>query len=145
MPMTPTIPVVALLTCAAGAALLAQQPPAQEPFRSGVDVIRIDVSVLDKNRRPVRGLTAADFVVSENGKRQRVVAVTEVDARVDDPARSAWMRLAEDDVARNNLADQVGESQAVAIVMDDDHIPFDDSELAVATRDVALQQNVVAS
>jgi VWFA-related protein len=130
--------VVALLTCAAGAALLAQQqPPAQEPFRSGVDVIRIDVSVLDKNRTPVRGLTATDFVVSENGKRQRVVAVTEVDARAEDPARSAWMRLAEDDVARNNLADQVGQSQAIAIVMDDDHIPFDDSELAVATRDVA--------
>jgi hypothetical protein len=37
----------------------AQQPPAQPPvtFRAGVDLVEVDVSVLDKNRRPVRDLT----------------------------------------------------------------------------------------
>ena len=39
-------------------------PPTQSPtFRAGVDVVQLDVSVLDKNRRPVRGLTAADFTL----------------------------------------------------------------------------------
>ena len=57
----------------AGALLLslaapsARQGPDQPPrLRSGVDVVRVEASVLDKNRRPVRGLTADDFVVLEN-------------------------------------------------------------------------------
>ena len=52
--------------------LSAQQPPtapSQTPtFRTGVDAVQLDVSVLDKDRRPVRGLTAADFTVLDNGK-----------------------------------------------------------------------------
>ena len=69
----------------------AQQPPS---FRAGVELIRLDVSVLDKDRRPVRGLTAADFTVLENGKPQRVVTLSSVEAAERDPARSAWMRYA---------------------------------------------------
>ena len=43
--------------------------PAQTPtFRSGADLVQMDVSVLDKDRMPVSGLTAADFVVREEGK-----------------------------------------------------------------------------
>ena len=46
------------------AALLAQQSPVTPPvFRTGVDVVQMDVRVLDRNRRPVAGLTAADFTV----------------------------------------------------------------------------------
>jgi VWFA-related protein len=36
-------------------------------FRSGVDLVQLDVVVLDKNRQPVAGLTAADFTVLEDG------------------------------------------------------------------------------
>ena len=66
----------------AGLALGAQQtpPPEQLPsFRASVDLIDIDVSVLDKHRRPVQGLTAADFTVLEDGKPRPVVAFTPVD------------------------------------------------------------------
>jgi hypothetical protein len=42
----------------------AQTPPA---FRSGVDVVLLDVTVLDRDRRPVRGLTAGDFTVLVDG------------------------------------------------------------------------------
>ena len=128
---------------AAGTALAvvrssAQQPAAaQQPFRSGVDIIRIDASVLDKDRRPVRGLTAEDFTVLENGKPQRIVAVDEIDTVANDPAPTAWMRYATRDVAGNDLTDQLVDSQAVAIVMDDEHIPFDDSDIVVATRNAA--------
>jgi len=49
-------------------ALLAQTPQ----FRSGVDVARFDVVVLDKARQPIAGLTAADFRVTEDGRPLRV-------------------------------------------------------------------------
>jgi hypothetical protein len=37
-------------------------------FRAGVDVITLDVSGLDKDRHPVRGLKPEDFTVVENGQ-----------------------------------------------------------------------------
>ncbi len=55
---------------AAVLALLTSGSPgrAQTPtFPSGVDLIRIDVVVLDKDGRPVTGLTAADFEITESG------------------------------------------------------------------------------
>jgi hypothetical protein len=41
------------------------QAPAQ--FRSGVDLITLDVTVLDRSRKPVLGLTADDFIVTDGG------------------------------------------------------------------------------
>jgi len=46
-------------------------------FRASVDVVRVEALVLDKGRqgqqgRPVAGLTAADFVVTDNGARQAI-------------------------------------------------------------------------
>jgi VWFA-related protein len=114
------------------------QPPAGQPqqpvFRGEVDVIRLDVSVLDKDRRPVRGLTADDFTVFEEGKPQRLVAVSEVDMAENDPAPSAWMRHVPRDVAANDLADQVGDGRVVAIIMDDWNIPFDDLDIIIGAR-----------
>jgi hypothetical protein len=51
---------------AAGIATLIAQlaTPRQPTFRTGVDVVQVDVSVLDKDRRPLRGLTQADFTIS---------------------------------------------------------------------------------
>ena len=40
-------------------------------FRSGVDIVRLDVSVLDKNRRPVRDLTRDDITILVDGAPQR--------------------------------------------------------------------------
>src|SRR5436190_22427586 len=52
------------------AALLGQ---AQSPqFKSGVDVVRFDVVVLDKGRHPVAGLNQQDFRVTEDGKPLRI-------------------------------------------------------------------------
>jgi VWFA-related protein len=72
--------------------------PQQPVFRADVDLIEMDVSVLDRNRRPVRGLTAADFTVTEDGRPQRIVAVSHVDLAEHDPARSARMRYVSRDV-----------------------------------------------
>ena len=53
----------------------AAQVPQQRPqFRAGVDLVEVEVSVLDRERQTVHGLTAADFAVFENGKPQPIVA-----------------------------------------------------------------------
>jgi len=42
--------------------LLAGAPQSQAPvFKSKVEIVQLDVSVLDKHRQPVRGLTEKDF------------------------------------------------------------------------------------
>lgn len=120
------------------ATLRAQQPapPQQETFQTGVDLIRLDVSVLDNKRQPVRDLKAGDFTVLENGKEQRIVAVTAVDNSTT-IAPSAWMRHAARDVANNDLGDELGANgQAVAIVFDELNIPGV-SDVVVATRGLA--------
>jgi VWFA-related protein len=124
------------LSAAAAAGLVARQ--AQEPsFRAGVDVIEMDVSVLDKDRHPVRGLTAADFTVLENGKTQRIVSVSSVEAAQRDPVRSAWMRYATRDVVANDLADELGDGHLYAIVIDDLNLPIDDPDILLTARSAA--------
>lgn len=115
-------------------------PPSQQPvFRGGADVIRLDVSVLDKDRRPVRGLTSEDFTVLEEGKPQRVVAVSEVDAAEQDPEPTAWMRHVTSEVAYNDLADQIGDGRLFAIVLDDANVPWDDLDIIMTARGVARE------
>jgi VWFA-related protein len=113
----------------------AQQAPTtpdapQATFRTGVEVVQLDVSVLDKNRQPVRGLTAADFTVIEDGKPQRIVAFKAVDLpdRLDFAA--PWMRDVAPDVVTNHLdADRV-----VVLLLDDFHTPYDPMVITYARR-----------
>ena len=109
----------------------------RQTFRSGVDVIQLDVSVLDKARRPVVGLKAEDFTVLENGKPQQIVSVEEADAAERDPLPSAWMRYVGRDVVANDLADDLGDGRLSAILLDDRNLPSDDIPIALATRSVA--------
>lgn len=62
------IPVVLAAALAAGAALSAQQP-AQPSFRSGVELVTIDVVATSSDGRPVHGLTQDDFELFEDGAR----------------------------------------------------------------------------
>jgi VWFA-related protein len=111
-----------------------QTAPQQPVFRTGADVIRLDVSVLDKKRQPVRGLSVADFTVLEDGKAQRVVAVSEITHDENDPVPSAWMRHVTPTVAANDLSDRLGDGRIVAVVMDDFNVPWDSVDLVVAAR-----------
>ena len=68
---------VVLLTVAVQA-----QPPAkpanQPVFRSGVELVQVEVVVTDRENRPVRGLTQSDFVVLDRKKPQQIAAFEEV-------------------------------------------------------------------
>ena len=106
---------VALL-CAGTMAASAQQPPPQIPtFRAGVDIVYVDVSVLDGHRKPVRGLSAADFTVKEDGKVRPVVAFSPVTLPPREPAKTAWADQTAPDVVTN---EHVREGRLVIILMD---------------------------
>lgn len=94
----------------------AQTPTNQQPptFRTGVDVVELDVTVLDKDRHPVKGLTAADFTVLERGKPQPIVAFTSIDVPAPTQVPAPWMRDAPLDVVSN-----AENRRLVTIVMDD--------------------------
>lgn len=71
--------VAALSLTAALGHVSAQQP--QQPaatFRSGVTLVTVDVVVLDRNGKPVTGLTPDDFQIKLNGKAQPVRALSYV-------------------------------------------------------------------
>ena len=68
---------LALVLAAAGppAATAAQQPgDAGRAFRGGVDLVVVDAVVRDGNGDVVRGLTADDFEVLEDGEPQTIVS-----------------------------------------------------------------------
>ena len=47
----------------------AQQPPV---FRAGINYVRVDVIISDKNGNPVGDLQASDFDISEDNKPQKI-------------------------------------------------------------------------
>jgi VWFA-related protein len=53
----------------------AQQQPAQPVFRASTRLIVQTVSVVDRDGRPVEGLTAKDFVVTEDGQPQDIAFI----------------------------------------------------------------------
>jgi VWFA-related protein len=66
---------IIVVGCLAGTALLGQQPPPQAPplFRSGVNLVLVDVVVRDRNGAIVKGLTSDDFELVEDGARQQIL------------------------------------------------------------------------
>lgn len=69
---------LSLAILAASSIVWGQSPapaaPQKPMFRSGANLILVDVSVRDKKGQPLAGLTANDFEVLENGKPQEVVS-----------------------------------------------------------------------
>jgi VWFA-related protein len=107
--------------------VLSQQTPV---FRSRVDLVELDVSVLDKDRRPIRGLSRADFTVLEDGKPQDIAVFEPIDIPDPEPPPVAWMREVAPDVETN----EVRPTRLWVIVLDDALIPGNDPWIIQSSR-----------
>jgi VWFA-related protein len=92
-------------------------------FKSGVDVVQLDVSVVNRNGAPVRGLTAADFIVTDNDARQEVRSVVvdqlalNVQLVLDVSSSVSGRRLARLVAATNGLRDALRPGDGAGLVM----------------------------
>jgi VWFA-related protein len=87
----------------------------QATFRAGVDLIQIDVSVLGRDRRPVRGLTAADFSLLEDGQPRPIASFAAIDVPAPVLPPAAWMV----DVAPDVVTNTHPTGRIVVIAIDD--------------------------
>ena len=129
---------LAVLVC-----LSAQQPPsppAQTPtFRTGVDAVQLDVSVLDKDRRPVRGLTAADFTVLDDGKPRHIVTFSAVELPVL-PAPASTPPTGVETIAPDVTGNDLPDGRLVVILID----PFLERVMVPGRRGIADPPGITA-
>jgi VWFA-related protein len=108
------------------------QPPStsQAPFKSGVELVQIDLVVLDADGRPIRGLTAADFTVLDRGRVQTLEGVDEIayERPAGGPPLPHSVPL---DVADNARASS---DRVIVVVIDDLHVYTERTE---AAREIA--------
>jgi len=58
----------ALIIASASATGGQAPPPAQRPFRSGIDIVLVDVAVIGRDGVPVSALEPADFTLTVDGR-----------------------------------------------------------------------------
>jgi VWFA-related protein len=118
---------------------VSQQRPSQLPpsFRTGVDAVPLDVSVLDEQRRPVRGLTAADFTVSEDGKPRTIVAFSAIELP---PIPAVGASPAHETIFADVSSNDDPEGRLVVIVID----PFLERPMEMERVTIADPPGVVA-
>ena len=104
---------VALVLVPAAIAVASQQDLPR--FRSDLDVVQFTATVLDKDRRPVTGLTAADFEVLVDGKPRPLAAFAAVTLPDGTSTAITAPPLVGPDVHTNQLPP---EGRLVVIVMD---------------------------
>jgi VWFA-related protein len=75
----------------------------------------MDVSVTDGNQQPVRGLSAKDFTIFEDGKPQSIIAFSSVELPYPAAPPAAWMSNISADVDSNELA----QDRLFVIILDD--------------------------
>jgi VWFA-related protein len=111
--------------------------PPQPTYRAGIDLVQVDVSILDKDRRPVVGLKPGDFVVKEDGKVRAIAAFSTVTLppRQNEPP-AAWMRDVGPDVV-TNLAPKDGR---LVVILFDRSIATDQFPPARQTAETAVDQ-----
>lgn len=114
------------------------QSTVQQPapvFRTSINLVHFAVSVLDRNRRSVKGLTADDFAVSEDGKPQRIAAFAAVEVPAPEPSPPAsWAAEVSPDIQRNERRQNTPEGRLVVLLLDDALLPGDPAAVQNAKR-----------
>jgi VWFA-related protein len=102
----------------------ASPPQARPTFRSGVDLVALDVIVLDEGRRPVKGLRAGDFSIIEDGAPQAIETFEEIDVPEPEADAPRWMREVAPDVVSNDIQTR----RLVLLVLDDANMDVEHGE-----------------
>jgi len=119
-----------------GSTARAQERPKLPTFPSQVELITVDAVVVDKDGRPVPGLTKDDFVVKEDGRAQEIATfepfvLEPPDAPAEPPA-----------VATNEPAPGRGNGRAFSLLVDDVRIAPERTEVARAAVVSFLERSV---
>src|SRR5262245_60155118 len=90
------------------------QTPGQGPtFRTGIDVVTVDVAVVDRNGHPVEDLGAAEFSVKIDGEARRVVSAELV--KVDVQAAKKQVDDKSETFYTSNMTPPNGRSVIIAV------------------------------
>lgn len=121
--------VAALCVLASVGAGRAMVPPqAQAPaFRSGVDLVAVDVTVSSRGGDPVTSLTAEDFTLRVDGQTRPIVSVRRVQAGAPAPAEKPPAHPVPAAPAETAPADSAARRRFV-LVVDRDHIPVGEGQ-----------------
>jgi VWFA-related protein len=109
---------------------LAEQLPQPPTFKSGVNVVEVDVVVTDKSGRPVRGLRQDDFEIFEDGKPVDIMTFTVVD--VPEAPASAGIPPADRSGTAFASNDQPHDGRVILIVLDDYHVALNAGRISVS-------------
>lgn len=97
--------------------LLSQDRPTPPIFTTGAELVLVDFVVSDNADRPVKGLSAKDFVVKEDGRKRPIVTFEAFTG--DDPPASTAGGIVPDRVVRPALPSH---KAATVIFVDDTHL-----------------------
>lgn len=119
--MRRTALVAVLMASVTLAAQEPQQPPPQTPtFRTGIELITVDVAVSDERGRPVTDLRAPDFEVKIDGQVRRVVSAEHVRIDVEAARQQAQAEAEVETFFTSNLTPPNG--RMIVIAVDQAHI-----------------------
>ena len=101
-------------------------------FRSATDLVLLDVSVLDKQRKAVRGLKAEDFTIIEDGQPQSIATFSAVDLPNPEAPTAKWMSRTPRDIQTNRMP-----GGRLVLLYIDERQPSADPFASKATIDVS--------
>jgi VWFA-related protein len=137
MTITPRV-LVALMLAGCGAVALAQSEQPPVTFKVEINLVEVDAFVTDAQGNPVPGLTAADFELVEDGKPQKISAVSLVNIPIERAERPLFAAAPiEPDVKTNRQVD----GRIYLIVLDDLHTDFTRSPRVKAALRQFIERN----
>ena len=108
--------------------IAAQQPPAPPQFKTGINLVEVDVIVTDRAGQPVKGLGRDDFEVFEDGKPVPIASFSPVD--VPEAPADASIPAPDRSGAAYGSNEQPEDGRVILVVLDDFHVSFDGGRIA---------------
>jgi VWFA-related protein len=113
--------------------LSAQQQPPPVQFEAKTELVLVDVSVTDRDSRPVTDLTAADFDLEVNGNPRVIASAQYISTVSDAPAATAAT-----DAPSSNDAPTSG--RLMLFVVDDGHIRIGGAQAIIRAGEMLIEQ-----